>query len=51
MKKIGLMFLVLFMFSCAKQEGVNFVEPKFSDLILLAKNQNKMIMMDFWSDG
>lgn len=51
MKMIGLYIVLLVLFACSKDKGVRFQNKNLSDVISLAQNQNKMILIDFWSDG
>jgi len=41
----------IFIFGCAEKYGVDFQEKSLDEIIVLASQQNKKILIDFWSDG
>lgn len=49
MKKI-LLSLVLVLFSCSSNVGVNWVRGDFKLALKAAREQNKPILVDFYSD-
>ncbi len=51
MKNIFIFFIVLIFCGCSNDIGVNFEKGAFDDVLVFAKNSEKMVMVDFWSDG
>lgn len=51
MKKMISLFIGIFLVSCVQQQGVNFLEGNLDTALSRAQSQNKMIIVDFWSDG
>lgn len=51
MKHLYVLLLILIFIACTVDQGVNFHDQNLSETKELATQQEKMIMVDFWSDG
>jgi len=51
MKKNIVLFLFVILLSCSGNVGVDFTDKNLEETLLLAQNENKLVMIDFWSDG